>query len=152
MVKRTFITWIIFFLINFCTFMLLSRIGLYTPITLKQGIITAFAFSSFYLIFLFCQTRKHPNLAMLIFIVVGILFVFILRKSGQITTKQAFEIDNVFWISLFIQTCQSMVAWYQGEKYREEKICKQEQKDNGKLEYEEISPDGSIIRKGIIKN
>lgn len=152
MVKRTFITWLIFFLINFCTFMLLSVIGLYRPITLKQGILIAVTHSISYLIFLFCNTRKHPNLAMIIFIVVSILFVFIVRKSGQITTKQAFETDNAFWISLFIQICQTMVAWYQSDKYNEEKFWKQEQKDNRKLEYEEIAPDGSITRKGIIKN
>ena len=132
--------------------MLLSVIGLYRPITLKQGILIAVTHSIFYLIFLFCNTRKHPNLAMIIFIVVSILFVFIVRKSGQITTKQAFETDNAFWISLFIQICQVMVAWYQGEKYKEEKFDKHVQKDNGKLEYEEIAPDGRVRRKGSIKS
>ena len=151
MTKRVSLTFLSFLVLDFFVIMLFSNIGLFPKVTLRELMVFAVVYAIFYLIFVFSATRKHPYITL--FIILGILLVITILPSGKEVETSGKVIDIKQTISgAFIMYAQLYVAYRQGKIYKEEKFWKQVQKDKEKLEYEEVAPDGSVTRKGIIKN
>lgn len=158
--KRILLTFLTFFGVYF----LLSMIenALKGNDILREVLIKTIVYSCTYLIATLIYTRKHDTLIIAILFFVGIVILFIPTITGvkvvNETTKDIMK-DWIFWIRAIVMGIQFTIAKKHGSDYKEEKLIKQAQKENGLrkykakkcIQFEEQNKEGKITRRGKIK-
>lgn len=128
MIRRASVTYFFYTLVYLLAFMLCKI----TDTTMKDVqtadiVIASMITASFYLIWLFASTRKHPNVSKAIVLACFLLlFVisYIMQTQAQTQTQRT---DNVFfflpsyWVVLFTTLSICWVCEYQVQEYQEEK-------------------------------
>lgn len=134
MIKRATLTYFFFTLVYLLAFMLYKTTdAAMEGMQITDAIIASMVAASFYLIWLFACTRKHPNLSKCIVLTLLIL----LWGPISITQKQAQEASGVFffhpsfWVGLFVTIAICGVCEFQAQEYQEEKREEEIRKELG---------------------
>lgn len=137
MIGRASVTYFFYTLVYLLAFML-CKISDTTmeDMQIVDIVIVSMIAASFYLIWLFASTRKHPNASKCI-VLACFLLLFVISYITQTQAKTQ-RTDNIFfflpsyWIVLFTTLSICWVCEYQVQEYQEEKREEEIRKELGK--------------------